>query len=307
MLDFDKVKPLWFQRCLCHDWRPVPGVLPRHPPSTSFCLPLAQDVCDGQRLQLITLQRPGLTPSVCLGRKAFAFWMPAFCKLIRVCSCVCVRARRRLHRFAACPHELWLTAVSMSEVRARLAMLSFTVTGTSLVCVQPAGSGFGRTCDASATLCPRSRPVPSSTFRKSKLNKWSDRCCEGNTLLFKRKAGLGRVENGFIPVEKFWVCWLFQFFWKTILGTKIYWKKVCSLWPVETLFKLGSSRKMADLLETIHPIRATTSKMCLSDRCTPLLLWALSWIKHPGFVAFHSDSQWEVQEISQPQERKLYG
>lgn len=117
-------------------------------PSASFCLALAQDVCDGQRLQLITLQRPGLTPSVCLSRKAFAFWMPAFCKLIRVCKCVCVH--RRMHRFAASPHELWLTAVSMSEVRARLAMLSFTVTGTSLVCVQPAGSGFGRARDASA-------------------------------------------------------------------------------------------------------------------------------------------------------------
>lgn len=78
-------------------WGPAPP-----PPWPSFCLPLAQDVRDGQRLQLITLQRPGLTPTVCLSSQAFAFaWVPAFCKLIRVCKCVC--AHRRLHRLLP-PH-----------------------------------------------------------------------------------------------------------------------------------------------------------------------------------------------------------
>lgn len=110
MLDFHKNKaPLVVivpvDRLHAKSWGPGPGL-------PSFCLPLAQELCDGQRLQLITRQRPGLTPSVCLRSKTFAIWVPAFCKLVcvsmvGVCvrGCECARIQTSAP-FAASPHEL---------------------------------------------------------------------------------------------------------------------------------------------------------------------------------------------------------
>lgn len=119
--------------------------------------------------------------------------------------CVCAQATAP---FAASPHELWLTAVSMSEVRARLAMLSFTVTGTSLVCACGLrAQGLARCVVPALTLCPRSRPVPSFTLRKSKLNKWPDRCSAGETPNLLREAQACRkFQMVWSLVEKFWVC-----------------------------------------------------------------------------------------------------
>lgn len=56
-----------------------------------------------------------------------------------LCLWVCACTQLLLH---ASLHGIWLPALSMSEVWARLSMLPLAVTGTSLVCRSPTGSGL---------------------------------------------------------------------------------------------------------------------------------------------------------------------
>lgn len=61
------------------------------------------------------------------------------CMCVFVCVCVCACAQPLLR---ASLHGMWLPALSMSEVWARLSMLPLAVRGTSLVCCSPTGWGL---------------------------------------------------------------------------------------------------------------------------------------------------------------------
>lgn len=68
----------------------------------------------------------------------------SFCKSIHVlCACMCAFVRVCVQLLlCAAQHGIWLPALSMSEVWARLSMLPSVVTGTSLVCRSPTRSGL---------------------------------------------------------------------------------------------------------------------------------------------------------------------